>query len=328
MSEPYPIHEVDPARAERPESMGSKEKFWFRRPADQSRWLFKYSRQRAGSAVDPDGVAPSSVEYTGEHWAEKIAAEIAGALAIPHVLVELAEERDTGVPGAMILDFTTSLPDRVIVHGNELLFTLDARYPKTKTYRTSEHTLSNILQALSRPSIAMPGQFQVPAGIHTASDLFVGYLLLDALIGNTDRHHENWALLLSVRDVRLEMAPTYDHASSMGRELLDMDRARRLATSDVRATVEAYAKQARSALYRDAQDRHPMGTITAFAEAAQRQPSAARIWQERLHDLSGEMLETIVTRVPSRSMSETSQRFAVRFLQYTRKEILALAPLQ
>jgi HipA-like C-terminal domain len=249
---------------------------------------------------------------------------MADALAIPHVVVELAEARDTGDPGAMILDLTTSVPDGVIVHGNELLFTLDMSYPKTKKYRTSEHTLSNVLQALSRPEITLPRGFQVLDGIHTASELLVGYLLLDALSGNTDRHHENWALLSFKHEERLELAPTYDHASSMGRELLDLDRARRLTTRDTRATVEAYAKQARSALYRDPQDRRPLGTIAAFAEAAQRQPSAARIWQARLQDLSDEMLKTIVTRVPNRSMSETSQRFAMRFLQYTRREILAM----
>lgn len=119
MSQPgacYPIHEVDPARAERPESMGSKEKFWLRNPADQCRWLFKYSRRREEARADPGGAMSPSFEYTGEHWAEKIAAEIADALGIPHVVVELAEEHGTGVPGAMIRDLTADIPHGVIVH--------------------------------------------------------------------------------------------------------------------------------------------------------------------------------------------------------------------
>lgn len=110
----------------------------------------------------------------------------------------------------------------------------------------------------------------------------------------------------------------------MGRELLDVERARRLATRDAGATVEAYARKARSALYRDAQDRRPLGTIMALAHAAARRPRAARAWQSRLKALSDDRLATIVTRVPDRLMSATSQRFAVRFLQYTRREILSL----
>jgi hypothetical protein len=34
-----------------------------------------------------------------------------------------------------------------------------------------------------------------PEGIQKAVDVFVGYLLLDAWIGNGDRHHENWGIV-------------------------------------------------------------------------------------------------------------------------------------
>lgn len=47
-----------------------------------------------------------------------------------------------------------------------------------------------------------------------------GYVTLDALILNTDRHHENWALIRArSSDGRLihRVAPTFDHASSLGR---------------------------------------------------------------------------------------------------------------
>jgi hypothetical protein len=37
-----------------------------------------------------------------------------------------------------------------------------------------------------------------PDGITTAIDTFVGYLLLDAWIGNGDRHHENWRFIATV----------------------------------------------------------------------------------------------------------------------------------
>ncbi len=64
------------------------------------------------------------------------------------------------------------------------------------------------------------------------------YLVLDALIGNTDRHHENWGflgqVLVNIDEVseaaRLvkqggyDIAPSFDHASSLGRELPDEKR--------------------------------------------------------------------------------------------------------
>lgn len=44
---------------------------------DSERWLFKYARLSNG-------------QVTGEHWAEKVASEVAGLLHIPHARVELA----------------------------------------------------------------------------------------------------------------------------------------------------------------------------------------------------------------------------------------------
>ena len=70
----FEVEEVARDWVLRPEEMGSREKFWYRDPEhSETSWLFKYPR--------PD---------TGEHWAEKIAAEVARVMDIPHARVELA----------------------------------------------------------------------------------------------------------------------------------------------------------------------------------------------------------------------------------------------
>jgi hypothetical protein len=319
-SSPYSIRDVDPARAEEPESMGSKDKFWFRE--GKVRWLFKYSRRLIVPSADTLSTEANEVAYTGEHWAEKLAAEIADALGIPHAVVELAQDQERRIPGAMVRDLKVTSPG-ALVHGNELLFELNPSYPKALQYHTREHTLDNIFAVLSRPVIGLPPGFDVPAAIRTAEDLFVGYLLLDALIGNTDRHHENWALIRSL-DGGLVLAPSYDHASSLGRDLSGSQQQTRLTTRDAQATVEAYAQKARSAIYRNSQDRRPMGTLAAFAEAAARRPEAAHAWRLRLQDVPDAVLEPIVTRVPDQFMSASARQFVVRFLEYTRRQILDL----
>ena len=74
MSDLYPIVEVRRESASESEDMGSKDKFWYLHPKEEEEyWLFKYPRRN-----------------TGEHWAEKIAAEVAALLEIPHARVELA----------------------------------------------------------------------------------------------------------------------------------------------------------------------------------------------------------------------------------------------
>jgi hypothetical protein len=70
----YPIQKIEQDWVLDQEALGSKRKFWYRDPGDRAPWLFKYPQLA-----------------TGQHWAEKIAAEVAGALGIFHAIVELAE---------------------------------------------------------------------------------------------------------------------------------------------------------------------------------------------------------------------------------------------
>ncbi len=64
MSQEPSILEIDPSWRREIEDMGSKPKFWFRYQDEM--WLFKQARPN-----------------TGEHWAEKVASEIAALLGLP-----------------------------------------------------------------------------------------------------------------------------------------------------------------------------------------------------------------------------------------------------
>ncbi len=96
----YRLIEVEAAWPTQKEAMGTKRKFWCRPTEDGVLWLFKYPR-------------PGS----GEHWAEKIAAEVAGCLGISHAVVELATAE--GTRGSISKSFARG--GRVLFHGNELL---------------------------------------------------------------------------------------------------------------------------------------------------------------------------------------------------------------
>ena len=51
------------------------------------------------------------------------------------------------------------------------------------------------MEAIQENSVGFPPIWKVPHSFTDARDLFVGYLLLDAWIGNGDRHHENWGFI-------------------------------------------------------------------------------------------------------------------------------------
>lgn len=288
----FSVHDL-PAdvRPEIIEHLGSKEKFWFR-DARGELWLFKHARPG-----------------TGEHWAEKLAAEIAGVLRLPHAVVELARFR--GAWGVMTRDFTEN-GTKELVHGNELLTELDADYPMEKRYRVRAHTLDAVVAALGQPFIEPPRAGDIPAGFGPF-DVFAGYLLLDALIGNTDRHHENWGVLLtSAEPRRAELAPTYDHASSLGRELGEARRRRR-DTRGGRDPASQYVARARSALFRTPEAPRPMSPIEAFRAAAARAAPAGQFWLDRLRQGVDTVL-ALVDAVPGEAMEAGAKAFCRELL--------------
>lgn len=205
-SEPYPIIEVRPEWVLEPEAMGSKTKFWYRAD-DSSDWLFKYPQAN-----------------TGQDWAEKIAAEVAACLKILHAPVELAVLE--GERGSATESFARG--GQNLFHGNQVLGGKVLGYDKAAKFRHSSHTLANIWLALER-------SFTTPESITLAKETIAEFLVLDALIGNTDRHHENWGLLCKRESGGWKgfIAPSFDHASSLGRELRDEKRTRLIADGRV-----------------------------------------------------------------------------------------------
>ncbi len=312
MPRDYPIFPLPdpPQRTLIPEVMGSKEKVWLRHLHSGRYVMLKLAR-----------------EGSGEDWSEKVAYEIARLLGVPCPRVELARsgQRDAVLCWDFLGRTRAHGAPFSLVHGNELLLQKDPDYPTSGTYEVSEHTIGAVAHALRglghrvRPAVLASGR--------DAFSAFVGYLLLDALIGNTDRHHENWAVVsgpgaAGAAPVTL-LSPSYDHASSLGRELSDEKRARRLGGAG-RGTLEDYAKRAVSAFWADDKS-HKLTPLQALAAAGTRRAEAFSVWLGRLHAISTDRLAAVIERVPAGRLSALGKRFTLELLRYNRAEILKLS---
>ena len=184
----------------------------------------------------------------------------------------------------------------------------------------SQHTLSNIFSVFTNNSFNLPLNWIPLAGIKTAIDTFIGYLLLDAWIGNSDRHHENWAFIDF--EGKSYLAPTYDHASSLGRNESDERRKKRLTTKDKGFSVEAYANKCNSCLYANVGDRKPLKTLDAFCEAVKLHPQAANIWLDRLAGISINDTLELFERIPNSLISSTAIEFAQKILEINQNKLL------
>ena len=315
---PFPIISVPDEAPERLENVGSKEKFWYTRSELESheRWLFKANRL----------IIPENADsWAGEDWSEKVAAELCTLLDLPCATYELAVWMNTrGVVTRRI-----EREHERLVLGNELLAGHDyPRVTENRFDRIPQYTLDLTLETLANSSIgvALDPTWALPEGVASPPEAFVGFLLLDAWIANTDRHDRNWGVLESYTENGLHryLAPTFDHASSLGRELLDEKRRERLTSRDRGQSIEKYVERARSGFFRSEGDRKTMHPVEAFMHAKKRYSVAADAWLSRLAAIDDEQIEKILNRLPGERISSVGAEFARKVLDLNRKALLEL----
>lgn len=294
-----------PFNAEDLETLGTKAKFWFYSSDNKpTRDLFKFSWKT-----------------TGEHWSEKIAEQLCMLLKIPHAEYELG--RSNGKLGVISKNLIPK--NSRMVMGNEVLHAHSPGvYPKPNNetiVRVKEHTVNRILGTLDKSSI-LPPITEYDLGTLNAGDVFCGYLMLDTLISNQDRHHENWAIIVNNETAVKTLCPTYDHAASLGRELLDADRLLRLKTKDKNRQVSSFVKKARSEVFKFKNDKKPLTTIDAFYHAVRNRVNAKDYWLGQLEALSDGNIEHIFDRIPIDVMSQPAKDFAFKMIQENKKRLL------
>lgn len=143
-------------------------------------------------------------------WAEVIAYEVGRLIHVEVPPAFFATGPGNGSPGVLVEYFFGHLgdPERRLVHGIERL---QARGYDTNFKRGS---LSDNLDVCRAHSVPHAGAWWAQT------------ITFDALIGNTDRHSENWGFLVERTGegkVKLEMAPVFDNGTSLGNIIRDAD---------------------------------------------------------------------------------------------------------
>lgn len=292
----YPIVPVSVDEVEEYENeyLGSKKKFWVLRNGEW--WLYKQARPNA----------------PGEAWAEKIAAAVADLIGVSHAVVELAYEAADGL-GTISQSFVP--PDGRLYHGNDILYGAILDYDRQGRLWVPAHNLDNIATALRELANAKGSCLDLA---QTRSGL-VSYAVLDGLIRNTDRHHENWGLIYRSHTGAYSLAPSYDHASSLGRNLTDTDRNSRLSGN---GGVLAYHTNCSGHTFVDPGRKRGPSPLVLAQLICLSQPDLARPVLERLRSTTSGHFRNAVNRVPAAIMSRTAKKFAHQMLVTAQIELL------
>lgn len=208
---------------------GSRDKSVVENPDDGNLYYFKTSLKK------------KVIDYKYEFWSEIIASEIGASLGLDilHYDVAWKEDRLGCLSKSMIDSQKEELQE-----GYKWLTGFDSRY---NIYDKDAYTFQIIERMLT-------SRFKTEEFIRDIIEIIV----FDSIIGNEDRHQENWSIIVTnklvdksslfrrrktISETSYSFAPIYDSGSSMGHELTDA-KVEQMLTDKVQ--LEAYINRGRS----------------------------------------------------------------------------------
>lgn len=287
------------------EQTGSSANTWLEDPATGILWLHKSTVVAVGTGIEQ-----------GEDWAEVVAARVGEALGAPCAQARLC--RRSGRRGSLSRQVRPN--GWALWEGGLRLESVEAPGyvphrdgepaidPDRPGVRRPGHSLENIRLALD--GVDVPPGYDGP--LLSAFDVFVGYLILDALIANRDRHEQNWAVLdPQLEPTPLQLSPSFDHAGSLGFNVGEHEARRRVAEG----SVGTWAR--RGTAHRFEHLRRPETLVSLAARAVGLGgEQGGTWWRRRLTELELQPIlnELLERRIPE--MSEVSVTFAGELLQH------------
>ncbi|MCT7292953.1 hypothetical protein NVV99_18640 [Rhodococcus sp. PAE-6] len=292
---------------------GDEAKRWFR-AGDCSpyagRWLFKprtektlpLSRKRQALGDEPD------VLVGGEDWAEKISYELAKLIRVPAAETELATViRSTDrrrVWGSMSRDMRPA--GWSWAPGAQLLAEVD---PEFDEHSCAGHTPEAVRDVLA----GVAGPYQTEYATWSAFDVFAGYLLLDAWIGNTDRHAHNWGVVQDPLSGDIYLGPSFDHGTSLASGETEARRSERVSNDG----IDAWCGRGRTKRFYAG---NPIGLVELAKQALSlARDSARRHWIAQIREVDLGLCNDAISAVPG--LSDPTRKFVQTAIDTNRKRL-------
>jgi hypothetical protein len=266
--------------------------------------LFKVAHRTPGSSRD-----------VRVDWAEKVVSEIAVLLGIPTAKYEFATTyfENSLEPVEGIVSINCISMSSVRQSGEKLL----NQIIDDGSEQSQQYTIENIMEALDLAQVKRPSNYnRIPAGIESGAETFVGYICLDALVDNWDRHAENWSIILGEE---IELMPCYDYGESLCSGETDEEKQS--------IDLDEYI-QVSSSSFTNQEGTKRLSMSEVFKRAASLKPQAAQIWIDQLAALNPADINQIFNRIPEGRITEVSANFAKGLIEYNRTELLRLYQLE
>lgn len=275
------------------EGSGRSEKIWLN--SSDEIGLFKFPKQ-----------FPDSNSITTEHISEKLASDLAGLVSIPCARVEIG--RYNGRLGSM--SYRINKDNEILIEGISFISRVFPDYIMDKLYIPSQNYYYSI-----------PVIYPIVKALRFSKE-FLEMMVFDALIGNSDRHHSNWAVLVS-RDFEAEFSPLYDNGSSLCCYVNEADIDGFLG-KDKRRFESLITTKSRSLIRIDGSVKRLPTHIEVLSELLNNtefKDFCSPIVERILDTITGKSLTDVLSEYPDSLVSEKRKTLLFRFLSQRVKRI-------
>ncbi|MED1784254.1 HipA domain-containing protein [Brevibacillus fortis] len=296
---------------------GSKEKRWYRFPNNNKLGLFKLPVSITSDtwiAVD---------EMSGEMWSEKIASEIGNIMGFDVHQVEIGS---INVDDEIIKYYGLN-PDKIksgiiygafchsflhegvesLIEGADMIMEIDYTYDRSDLKGQLEVYSYDLLTRLFNK--------------YNYLDELYKMIVFDTLIGNTDRHQDNFGIIRNEFTHGIRFAPLYDNSSSLGRELKE-ERIRLMLRDPSMFNSYLFGKKSGSLIkWGNRNHYEKLNIFDLFRRITEETPDIKK-YINNLSELTDEIIEKIITGIPSVVMSDLKKEFVLKLIKTRRDYML------
>jgi hypothetical protein len=220
--------------------------------------------------------------YPDQFWTEIIAYRIGCLLGIAVPPAFVAWDSDNGVCGALIEWFLgyPEKPEERYVPGGDIMTSIIPGYERKRGYQHNFEAIERYLTVLANKKKLL--------------DHWLGWwcdtLLFDALIGNTDRHQDNWGLLWT-HSGAARMAPVFDNGTSLGHEIF-LNKMKDFSNTD---RLGRYIARGTHHMRWDIADERPAQHSVLILQLLERYPDMREHVNKRINDFNVEAMRAMIS---------------------------------